>query len=377
MFIKRMKWLIIMLSIFAVAYGAYQSNREPFPQNNDVAIEDITAKSEAMITLVDSADRTVTVPFDPKRVATLYAVSGHITCMLDKGDRIVAVNNGLKRDVILNELIPTIDDATMAVSSGKINMESLLEKKIDLAFISLDMYHDTQQIKQLESFDIPYVVVDFQSIDQQKNVVSFMGEIFDANEEAQNFVMFYDDIIAILDQDLLDLADDEKIKVYHSINEANCTVANDTFAADWMKYAGGLNVSLGTALEKDGDKYYTNLEQIILWNPEIIFCNEWGVSDYILKHPQWQLIEAVKKEKVYQMPIGISRWGHKTSIETPLAMLWVAKILYPEKFKADVREIARAYYHTLFEFELTDDMYDQMLKGETMRIPKDTKEAGQ
>ena len=372
-----MKLLVIVLSIFAITYGTYQSRNELGSDTSDLTREDVTMASSDVITIVDSADREVTVPFNPERIAALYAVSGHITCMLDKGDRIVAVNNGLKRDIILNELVPTIANATMAVSSGKINMESLLEKKVDLAFIPLDIYHDTQQIKQLESFGIPFVVVDFQSIEEQKNVVSFMGEILDAKEEAQHFINFYDEVMALLDQELSDLTDIEKIRVYHSINEANCTVANHTFAADWMRYAGGINVSMGAELEKDGDKYYTNLEQIILWNPEIIFCNEWGVSDYILNHPQWQLIKAVKDQNVYQLPIGISRWGHKTSIETPLAMLWVARTLYPEKVTTEVEEMAKIYYQTLFEFDLTDDMYAQMLKGETMRIPKNAEEVGQ
>jgi len=377
MFVKRMKWLVILLSVFAIAYGVYQSNNGALSETQHSTEEEASSIQGESITIVDSADRTVTVPLNPDHIATLYAVSGHITCMLDRGEHIVAVNNGLKRDVILNELVPTIGDATMAVSSGKINMESLLEREIDLAFISLDMYHDTAQIKQLETFNIPYVVVDFQSIEDQKNVVTFMGKILDANEEAEHFIAFYDDVIAILDKALSGLTEDEKIRVYHSINEANCTVSNNTFASDWMKYAGGRNVSLGTELEKDGDKYYTNLEQIILWNPDIIFCNEWGVPAYILDNPQWQLIEAVKAKRVYQLPIGISRWGHKTSIETPLAMLWVANTLYPERITTDIQEVAGKYYQTLFEFELTDDMYAQMLKGETMRLSKDTKEVVQ
>ncbi len=39
-----------------------------------------------------------------------------------------------------------------------------------------------------------------------------------------------------------------------------------------------------------------------------------------------------KNHCAYQAPIGISRWGHPGSLETPLAVLWTAKTVYPDKF---------------------------------------------
>jgi iron complex transport system substrate-binding protein len=326
---------------------------------------------EGMVTVTDSAGRTLTLPENPQHIAALYAVSGHIVSMLDRGDHIVAVNNGLKRDVLLNELVPTIADAVMAVSSGQINMETLLDRSVDVALISMDIYHDDKQTSQLDKFGIPYFVVDFQSMAQEKEVVTMLGKLLDAEDEATAYSDFFDHAVALAESHLATLPEAEKIRVYHSINEANCTVASNTLPADWMKVAGGINVSLGADLEKDGDKYYTNLEQIILWNPQVIYCNESGVPNYIMTNPQWQFIEAVQNQAVKQLPIGISRWGHKTSIETPLAILWVASDLYPTYFETvDIKSEVCQFYETLFEINITDDMYQAIIHGETMRLPK-------
>ena len=46
-----------------------------------------------------------------------------------------------------------------------------------------------------------------------------------------------------------------------------------------------------------------------MWNPEVIIANENTAMKYILGNPQWSGIEAVKG-RVYQLPHGISRWGH-------------------------------------------------------------------
>lgn len=325
--------------------------------------------------VIDMVGREVTIPDNPQHLAALWATTGHMITMLDAGDRIDSVNNGLKRDILLNQLEPAIEDAVLSVVSGQINIESLLEKDIDLALVPVDIYSEHRQVEQLESIGIPYVVVDFQSIDEQIQLVELIGDIVGNQEEATSYKDFYYEIINLLNEKVGDLKEDEKIGIYHSINEANCTVEVDTLPADWMSYTGARNVSLNGDLEQDGDKYYTNLEQILIWNPEVIYCNEGGVPEYIKDNTQWSMVEAVQEGRVEQLPVGISRWGHKTSIETPLAMLWVANDLYPERFAGvDVFSYYKRYYEEFFEFTLTEDLYEEMLAGEGMRLNKNLEE---
>ena len=71
------------------------------------------------------------------------------------------------------------------------------------------------------------------------------------------------------------------------------------------------------------------------------------------------------------MPIGISRWGHPGSIETPLAILWAAKILYPNLFKdINIRKETRQYYKRFYDYELSDKLLEQILSGTKMRRKK-------
>lgn len=115
-------------------------------------------------------------------------------------------------------------------------------------------------------------------------------------------------------------------------------------------------------------KNFAGLEQILLWNPDVIIVNEPGVADYIRHNPQWAPLKAVKYGKVYQMPIGISRWGHPGGIETPLAVLWTAKTVYPQYFSdLDVKSEARRFYKEFYNYSVSDEMLNQILAGKGMR----------
>jgi iron complex transport system substrate-binding protein len=111
-----------------------------------------------------------------------------------------------------------------------------------------------------------------------------------------------------------------------------------------------------------------------LWDPEAILANEPGVAAYIRNNPEWSAVSAVRNGRVFQMPIGISRWGHPGSLETPLAILWTAKTVYPDRFKGlDMNQEVREFYKTFFNYDLSDNMVQQILAGKGMRLTKDRK----
>jgi iron complex transport system substrate-binding protein len=119
------------------------------------------------VTVTDSAGRVVEVPESVERIACLYAFSGHVVAMLGRGDSIVAVVQGLKRDILLNEIVPAIGDALVPYASDKVNIEELVRSEPDLIFIQLATYLDEREREKIEKLNVPYFVVDFNSVDTQ------------------------------------------------------------------------------------------------------------------------------------------------------------------------------------------------------------------
>lgn len=340
--------------------------------NSSVSKNSNSLKNNKENTVIDYLGREVTIPKKIDRIACLYAFSGHVVTMLGDGNKIVAVVNGLKRDTLLTDINTNIQNAIVPNRGDKINIEELAKVNPDLIFIQESTAKDEGEKRKLDEMKIPYLVVNFNSIKEQQQSISMIGKAIGKSEKAEKFNAFYNEMIQLVSKNIKNISQKNRIRVYHSVNEATRTDPEDSLPSEWIKLAGAVNVSVGENLKAIDEKYFASLEQILLWDPDVILVNEDGVSDYILKNSQWQTLKSVKNKKVYQLPNGVSRWGHPGGLETPLAIVWTAKTLYPEKFKdLNVEVITARFYKDFFDYELNEEMIQKILLGKDMRIPKE------
>ncbi len=354
------KTILVLVCIMMIVSFAACGGRVDAPQKN-----------EPMRTVVDCIGRQVRIPQNVDRIAATYSPAGHIIVMLGHGEDIVATSNGLQRDKLLHEICPQIKSASVVKVGGDFNIEELVSLEVDVVFVSHDMYLDEKAMRKLDDVGLPYVVVSFDSIEEQKALVRVIADVLNEEEEAQAYIDFYDRVLEIVGE-LHELRSEADVAVYHSINEAVNTVGPGTLPQDWMKAAGGIDVSLSGQLVMDEDKYYTTLEEILKWDPQVILCNVEATFEYILGQAAWRNMQAVKNSEVYLMPVGISRWGHTTSVETPLAIVWTASVLYPDTFgDVNLEALMREFYSEMFEYEVTDEQINEILRGEGMRLGRD------
>lgn len=344
-------WIVIMVCLLV---GCHQVEKVSVPTHE----------------IIDGLDRVVEVPIQVEKVGCIYAISGHITALLGEGDKIVSVTSGLKRDVMMMEMIPTLKDATEPKSGGSINIEELLENKPDVIFVSTDIALNEAETAKLDKFNIPYLAIHFDSIEGQQEMVRMIGKVYGKEELAETYIDYCNEKISFIEERAKTV--ESKIEAYHSINEATRTDPKDSIVAEWFEKAGFVLVSTTEELKFVSNDYYASLEQILHWNPEVIFVNENGVDEYILTDSKWQSLNAVKSQQVYMLPVGISRWGHPNSLEIPLAMMFTVNKMYPEYFEdLDIKAEMSYFYQTYFDITLDDEMMDEILNGDGMRIRKD------
>lgn len=368
-FIKDRKYLniIAILLILLLLQGC--AIKKP-----DRATEDLNEDSYQFVTVVDYLGREVTISKPVNRIACGYAYTGHVVTMLGRADDIVAVVGGLQRDKVLTSNYPHIKDLPVPFSSGTINMEELLLTEPDIVFLREDTASNESVVSKLAQLNIPYIVIEFFSMEEQIESISTIGKAIGAEEKANQYIDYYRKVIEDTEKISSSIPEDERVRLYHSVNEAVRTDIKDSLPADWIKVTGGINVSIEDELKTSGDKSFATLEQIYLWDPDIIIANESGVPDYMLSNEQWAGLRAVKEKKVYQIPNGVSRWGHPGSLETPLAVLWTSKLLYPQYFEhINLEEETKKYYKDFFDISLDDKQVKQILRGEGMREPKTNK----
>lgn len=339
------------------------------PKGNPPVTQRETSRETQKVT--DYLGRTVDVPVKADRIGCLYAISGHAVTMLGKGENIVAVVEGLKRDLILREINPQIAKADVPKSGEAVNIEELVRLNPDVVFIQSITAKNAAEMEKFAKFNIPVLTVDYRNMAEQQASVRMIGQATGTLDRAEEYIKYYQGCVDRVAQKIKDIPLEKRIRVYHSVNEATRTDARDTLPADWMQAAGAVNVSVDQSLRVDEDKYYAGMEQILQWDPDVILVNEEGVDKYILSNEHWVNLKAVKDKKVYKMSNGISRWGHPGSLETPLAVLWTAKALYPALFQdLDMVKETKFFYEKFFNFTITEETAKQILRGEGMREAK-------
>ena len=321
------------------------------------------------IQITDMMGRDVTVPADPQSICVLDAFAAPVVVMLGYGDRMPSTINAVSRNLLLQSICPALEDAVVVKTSGTINAETMLSLKTDLIIIGDDTYASDEKAK-LDTLGVPYIVVKYASMTEQMQVVSLLGQALQNKETAEKYVAYYQSCINLASGGVAEINTAPAVRLYHSVNEAARTDYPGSLCADWIALMNVDNVSLDTQLNMTEGKAYATLEQIYNWDPDIIIANESGVADYILTDSKWQGLRAVIDRQVYQIPIGLSRWGHPTSIETPLAILWLAELLYPDSFDIDVRDEMTSFYKTFFGYAISDDEADDIVTGYGIRTPK-------
>lgn len=319
-------------------------------------------------TVTDCAGREVKIPENPKRVVCLYATMAHMMAMLDVGDRIVGAADGVRRDQLMVTKYPSIAKISVPYQDGEINVEEVLALKADLLLVKKDTYADDTKRETLEKIGVPYVVVDYTTLDELRTALTVMGNVFQKQEQAKKYIAYMDDTISMVKKRVKDVPEEEKPRVYHSLNQATKTDTVGSIVPEIFDAAGIIDVSVESGLSSTGKNATITLEQIYAWDPDAIVCNEYAVTDYILSQKKWAGLTAVKNKAVYTLPIGATRWGHFGSIEPQMAALYLAKLFYPDRFgDVDMSKTVKSYYKTYFGMDLSNETVKKILSGKGMR----------
>jgi iron complex transport system substrate-binding protein len=120
------------------------------------------------------------------------------------------------------------------------------------------------------------------------------------------------------------------------------------------------NVAGGT----HGGLANVSLEQVLLWNPEVIVTIDQHFAATVRSDPAWSSVAAVKNGRVHlspKMPFG---WvDFPPSVNRLIGLWWLGKILYPDKFPEDLRNLTQDFYATFYHRTPTPEQIAHVLAG--------------
>ncbi|MDR1204454.1 MAG: ABC transporter substrate-binding protein [Peptococcaceae bacterium] len=187
-----------------------------------------------------------------------------------------------------------------------------------------------------------------------------LGKILNREAQAEELAEYCERVLAQTD-DIMARAGGGKISVLYCLGDAGLNVlAAHSFHSEVLDYVTD-NRAVVDEPSSRGSGNETDLEQISLWNPEVIIFAPNSVYGDVAGDPVWRQIDAVKNGKYYEVPSGPYNWmGSPPSINRYLGMIWLTKILYPEAADFDLYAQTAEYYRLFYHYELSREAFDAL-----------------
>ena len=104
-----------------------------------------------------------------------------------------------------------------------------------------------------------------------------------------------------------------------------------------------------------------SMEQLLLWNPDVIFSQYPEFLQTLKENPQWQQLSAVKNGQVFLIPNNPFGWlDSPPSVNRLLGVRWVLHLVSGKPMTEFTKEV-QTFYHVFYQIELTPDQATQLL----------------
>jgi iron complex transport system substrate-binding protein len=325
--------------------------------------EDATA---AEINVKDQRGQIVRLQRPAERIVTIPIPMASVVMALDGGSRrIVGMHPSARQSIeegFLRRIYPEALAIRSDVTRGGVftpNLESLLQLRPDAV---IQWTEPAEAINAVERAGLTVVALIDSPPTQQINErnVTIIGDVIGQSARTQALIAEQRRVNAEIETVAAAIPETARpralyLRAYHP---APIPGGRNIYQDYWMRLVGGRNVA-----DSVGMNITVNLEQVIAWNPQIIFLGAFENSTpaEILSNPALAHVDAVRDRRVYKLPHGGYRWD-PASHESHLAWRWAAMLMHPGRFHFDLRQHARDVYRFLYSYDLTDTDFEQILQ---------------
>ena len=329
------------------------------------------ASQASTIEFTDSAGRTVEVPANIERVAISGPISQMVLLTLAP-EKLVGLSNSLS-DAELKYIagkygsLPVFGQ--IYGGKGDFNKEAVANADpqivIDIGEAKKTVVEDLDGIQ--ESIGIPCVHIEA-SIDSYDEAYRTLGKLLGVEERANSLADYcakaYKDTSAVVEA----IAEADRVKVLYLLgNDGTNVMGNGSFQGTVVdKCADNLAV-----LEKVGGSGLGNeasLEQIAVWNPPMIIFAPDSIYSSVGNDEAWQVVDAIANHNYYEVPGAPYNWiSSPPGINQILGYQWFARLCYPDKFSDSIADVAKGYYKTFYQYDLSDAECEELIANS---VPK-------
>lgn len=359
---KMKKWISLLLLI-TMALSLFTGCGSEQASDADTAVETRT--------VVDATGREITVPGEINRVVIISTMPlCSVYCMAGGDpDKLVGLTPSSKNAAVNSFLSQVADltDVSTAFAEGEtVNVEEVMNLEPDVVFYNSWNTPDCEAVEQLEALGVACVGFTTEipsAIESVNTWATLIGQVMGTEMQADEIVAYGLEVEKMVMDRVSQIPEEERRSalILTNYNASGITAAGTTFGRYWLATIGAENV----AMELEQKVAPVSLEQIYEWDPDVIFLNSFSAftaediaaNNAVAGH-DWTGLTSVQNGEFYKMPLGMYYWFPPCS-DSPLALQWMAKHLYPELFTdIDMDTEIKDYYERFYGVTLSDeDLY--------------------
>jgi iron complex transport system substrate-binding protein len=240
------------------------------------------------------------------------------------------------------------------------NLESVLALKPDLIVDvgSIAPTYASLAARVQEQTGIPYALLDGR-FEATISTFRLLGAL--THRDPEPLAAYTEQTLATIQARINRIPEDERPRVYYARGPRGLeTGLGGSINVETIEYLGARNV----AAERRGGLATVSIEQVLVWNPEVIVTIDRDFATNIRSEPQWAEVEAVRAGRVHLSPRLPFGWvDFPPSVNRLIGLWWLAKVFYPDHFDEDIRALTRDFYSRFYHVSPSDPDIDRVLEG--------------
>ena len=245
---------------------------------------------------------------------------------------------------------------------GELNLETLLNSGaqvvIDVGEPKKTVVEDLDALQQQTG--IPFVHVTAATA-TMGDAYRKLGELLDMPTEAEALAAYCDRVYARTVE--IAGAVEKKNLLYVTGDQGLNVIAQGSYHAEIIDLLSN-NLAVVESPSSKGTGNEVDMEQILLWDPEVILFAPESIYADVKNRPEWQAVTAIRNGTYYEVPFGPYNWmGFPPSVQRYLGMLWMSELLYPEAAQLDMFAAVQEYFELFYHCKITREQYDALMQN--------------
>ena len=195
-----------------------------------------------------------------------------------------------------------------------------------------------------------------------------LGELLGMEERGSELSTYCTDVYNKTVTTMENIPENERVRMAYLLGDNGLNaIAKTSFQAAVVDIVAD-NVVVVDDVSGKGNGNEISLEQIALWNPDLIVFQTGSIYDTVGDDPAWAGIAAIDSGNYYQVPNVPYCWlNNPPTVNQLMGLQWLPRLLYPDAFDDSIEDVTRAYYSTMYNYNPTDAELADLIKD---AVPK-------